>query len=147
MKLIIIGAVVLLLMAGGGGAAWWFLLREPPEAEMAEMMPERPEAVFVDFEPMVLSVLRDGQAVRQLTFMIILQVEDLERKATAFRQIPRWRDAFRTELHAIYSSKIIQDRDNVMPVLSKRLLSVSDRVIGRGVVQRVLINPMTKREF
>ena len=147
MKLIIIGAVVLLLMAGGGGAAWWFLLRDASEAEMAEIMPERPEAVFVDLDPMVLSVLREGQAIRHLTLMIILQVEDLERKSVVFRSMPRVRDAFRQELHALYSSKVIQNRDDVMPILSKRLRSVSDRVVGEGVVQRVLISPMTRREF
>jgi flagellar FliL protein len=146
-KLLVIGLVLLLLLGAGGGAAWWFLLREPPGEAMAAGEARPPDKVFVDFEPMVVSVLRGGYAAEHLTFMIILQVTDQEARSTVFRQTLLLRDAFRAELHAVLSSRLMQDRENAMPVLSKRLKAVSDRLVGSARVERVLINVMTRRQF
>ena len=147
-KLLILGILMLLLLAGGGGAAWWFLLREPPEEDaVAEAVESLPELVFVDFDPMVISVLRGDQATDHLTFMIILQVEDAERRGIVFRQTPRLRDAFRSEIHAVLSRRIMQDRPDTMPILSKRLRDLTNGMLGDNVVKRVLINIMTKRDL
>lgn len=145
-KLVILGGVLLLLLLAGGGVAWWFLLREEPEATAAPIEAP-PEMIFVDFDPLVMSVLRGNQATNHLTFMIILQVEDMERRALVFRQTPRLRDAFRSELHAVLSRRIMDQRPDTMPILSKRLKGVSNRMLGNGVVKRVLINIMTQRDF
>ena len=145
-KLIILAVLVLVVLGGSGTAAWYFLLREAPEAA-AEVMPEAPDRVFVDLDPMVLSVMRDEQAVRHLTFMIILEVEDLGKRNRVLNATLPLRDAYRHELHSMFSRRIMQNRGDAMPIASKRLMSVSEKILGRGVVDRVLINVMTNRDL
>ena len=145
-KLIILAVVVLVVLGGSGTAAWYFLLREAPEA-VAEMAPKAPDRIFVDLDPMVMSVMRDEHAVRHLTFMIILEVENLSLRNRVVQATLPLRDAYRHELHSMFSRRIMQNRDDAMPIASKRLMSVSEEILGGGVVQRVLINVMTNRDL
>lgn len=145
-KLIVLAALVLVTLGGAGTAAWYFLLREAPEA-VAELAPKAPERIFVDLDPMVMSVMRDEHAVRHLTFMIILEVENLSHRNRVVQATLPLRDAYRQELHSMFSRRIMQNRDDAMPIVSKRLMTVSEEVLGGGVVQRVLINVMTNRNL
>ena len=146
-KLIILAVLILVMLGGGGTAAWYFLLREVPEEEIAEIAPQAPERIFVDLDPMVMSVMRDDHAVRHLTFMIILEVENLTKRTRVVVSMLRLRDAYRQELHSMFSRRIMQNRNDAMPIASKRLMTLSDEVLGAGVVQRVLINVMTNRDL
>lgn len=146
-KLIILAVLILVVLGGSGTAAWYFLLREVPDEEVAKIVPQGPERIFVDLDPMVMSVMRDEHAVRHLTFMIILEVEDLTKRNRVVVSTLRLRDAFRHELHSMFSRRIMQNRDDAMPIASKRLMAVSEEMLGAGVVQRVLINVMTNRDL
>ena len=145
-KLIILAVLGLVTLGGGGTAAWYFMLRDAPETA-SEPEPTAPERIFVDLDPMVVAVMRDDHAVRHLTFMIILQVENLRLRNRVVQGTMLLRDAYRQELHSMYSRRIMQNRADAMPVVSKRLMAVSDEILGGGVVQRVLINIMTNRDL
>ena len=145
-KLVILAVLILVMLGGGGTAAWYFLLQEAPE-EVAEVSPQAPERIFVDLDPMVMAVMRDDHAVRHLTFMIILEVEDLRKRTRVVVSMLRLRDAYRQELHSMFSRRIMQNRNDAMPIASKRLMTLSDEILGAGVVQRVLINVMTNRDL
>jgi hypothetical protein len=59
----------------------------------------------------------------------------------------RLKDAYLTELHALYSHRSVQDRADVVPLLNKRLLAVSERVLGPDIVKRILVNILEKHDM
>jgi len=138
----------LLLLGAGGGAAWWFYFRAPDAAPTVEDRgPTAPLRLFVDFDPMVLPVIRNDKVVEHLTFTIIVEVATEDLQGQVKEATLRLKDAYRSELHALFSRRIIQERDNVVPLLNKRLKNASDRVLGEGVVNQVLVNIMTRRDL
>ena len=146
-KLIIIVVALLLLLGAGGGAGWWFFLREEPDEAVVVEEHSRPVRVFVDFDPLVISVIRDGQVIQHLTFTIIVEFKSQDGRRTAFLDSLRLKDAYRSELHALYSRRTMQQREDAIPIVSKRLARVTERVTGRGTVDRVLVNILSKREL
>ncbi len=150
MKKLVIVTLLLLIVGAGLGAGWWFFLKEQPEANAeaeADQSDQSPVRLFVDFDPLIVSVIRDGRVIQHLTFTIILELntDDSWREAHIFDL--RLKDAFRTELHSIYSHRIMQSREDAMLILGKRLKTVAEGVLGEGTVDRVLVNIMTRREF
>ena len=147
-KLIVILLVLLLLGGGGAGAAWWFLLRAPDEeAVVEETPPEVQPQIFVELDPMVLPVIADGRVIRHLTMLILMEVPNDDSSIRAKSNMLRLRDAFRVEMSGLLAHKIIQGRPDVMPLFSKRLKVVADRVLGKDHVQEVLVTVMDKREL
>lgn len=146
-KLIIILAVVLLL-AGAGGGAWWYFFFNEEKIDLAEMTPFS-EAVplFVDFDPLVLPIIRDGQVTQHLTFTIILEVSSDLSRTQIFYHKRRLNDAYLRELHGLYSHRLVQDRPNVEPLLGKRLLEVSRQVLGTEKVNRVLVSILDRKDL
>jgi len=151
MKRLAILIVIVLLVAGGGGAAWWFLLREPPadaaaageagagaegEAETAQ------RKRFVDLEPIVLPIIREGQVTLHLT--LILSVE-LTKSATKdeIEQMRRpLRDAIFTELHGIYALRYVQEKGFDLPIVRELMLRASRRALGEAEVKAVVVRGM-----
>ncbi|MCG8355538.1 MAG: hypothetical protein MI920_08215 [Kiloniellales bacterium] len=149
MKILIIIVGLLVVAGGGGGAAWWFLLREPPAEEVVveEEEDNPPVRVFVDFDPLVMPVIRDGRVIQHLTFTIILELKTSEGRRAAFYSNLQLKDAFRSELHALYSRRIMLEHEHARLILRKRLMAVAQRVLGGDEVDGILVNIMTKREF
>ncbi len=150
MKKLVIVILLLLIVGAGLGAGWWFFLREQPDATAeaeAEEADQAPVRLFVDFDPLIVSVIRDGRVIQHLTFTIILELKTDTGWREAHIYDLRLKDAFRTELHAIYSHRIMQSREDAMPILGKRLKAVAEGVLGAGSVDRVLVNIMTRRKF
>ncbi len=148
MKRILLAVLALLIMSGsGGGAAWYFYFREQPENPDADLMAAAPIRLFVDFDPLVLPVIRDGRVIQHITFTIILEVPNEEAKETISLADLRLKDAFRAELFALYSKRYIQNREDAITILNRRLQTVSNRVLGEGVIERVLVNITSKRNL
>ncbi len=150
MKKLVIVVLLLLVVGAGLGAGWWFFLREQPEATAEaedEQSDNAPVRLFVDFDPLIVSVIRDGRVIQHLTFTIILELKTDTGWREAHIYDLRLKDAFRTELHSIYSRRIIQSREDAMLILGKRLKTVAEELLGEGSVDRVLVNIMTRREF
>jgi len=147
MKKLIIILVVVLLLAGAGGGAWWFYFNEE-EIDLAEMTTfSKAVPLFVDFDPLVLPIIRDGQVTQHLTFTIILEVSDELDRSQIYQYKPRLNDAYLRELHALYSHRLVQDRLNVEQLLGKRLLKVSRRILGTEMVNRVLVSILDKKDL
>ena len=148
MKLVVIIIVALLLLGGGGGAAWWFFFSEEPPMDLAELLPPTEEVpLFVDFDPLILPVIRDGQVTHHLTFSILVEVKPEAGRSEVFSQRPRLMDGYFAELHALFGHRIVQDRENVAPLLNKRLLEVSQRILGPDIVTQVHVSISQSREL
>jgi hypothetical protein len=143
MKRLLLLVLVVLLIAGGGGAAWWFFLREPEEAPVAEPTPPAlPE--FVELTPLVLPLIQKGQVTHHITLKVVLEVDagEKERVLLAIRQLT---DAYLSELHGLFALRFVRRQDNALPLLRKRLLAVSEKLLGPGVVGDVLLSELNRR--
>lgn len=146
-RLLLVLVALLIVLAGGGGAAWWFLFQKEPIDLATITAPSREVPLFVDFDPLVLPVMRDGRVTQHLTFTIVLEVKREYERLDIYEQMPRLKDAYLTELHALYSHRSVQDRKDAEPLLNKRLMAVSERVLGPDIVKRILVNVLEKHEL
>ena len=146
MKRIVILLVIVLLVVGGGGAAWWFLLREVPAEEGAEAEgapdtenDDYARKRYVELEPIVLPIIREGQVTLHLTLVLAIElVTPISVVEVARLQRPL-RDAVFTELHSIYALRYVQEKGFDHPIVRERLIRASGRVVGLGTVKAILV--------
>ena len=147
MKRLVVIALVVALLAGGGFGAWWFLLREPGDSALAEQRgqaaPEPP--TFVELTPLVLPLIQQGQVTQHITYKIVLEVErrDESQVYLAQRQLT---DAYIRELHGLLALRYVRDMSDPLPFMEQRLLRVSERLLGRGVVDAVRLSELSARK-
>lgn len=154
MKRLVIVFVLLLVLAGAGAAGWWFFLRPPPDQAAADAgsQPEAPaEGIFtksaIEFDPIVLPILREGRVRRHMTFVLSLEM-DRPLSLDEIRVLkPRLRDAFLSELHGIYAFRHVQEGDTAMPVIRQRLARAGERVLGPGAVKAVFFKYIGRRDL
>ena len=148
-KLIIV--IVLLLMLGGGGAgAYMILTKGDAEAvdlqEVADSLGNKvPE--FVELDPLIVPVIREGRVSQHLTVSIIVQVDSDPKVDLIYAARRQLLDGYLTELHALYSHRIVQDNPDPIPLLRKRLLTVSRELLGQETVDRVLVTVIDRKEI
>ncbi len=141
MKRFAILFILVILMAGGGFAAWWIYLRPPDDQEMAEATPP-PEPIPIEFRPLVIPIIQDGQVIGQMIVQITLQV-DAENEKRVLDYGPYLTDAFLGELYGLYALRHVRELGNAQPLLNRRLLAVSDRVLGPSIVEQVTVTEVT----
>jgi hypothetical protein len=142
-RILVLVVLVLLVAGGGGGAAWWFLLREEPPPEMAvRTEPDAP--TYIEFDPIVLPLIHEGQVTKHVTFRIVLEMNeaDEDRVLLAKRQLT---DAFIQELHGLLALRFVREMGDPSPLMQRRLLVASDRLLGAGVVDRVNVSEFGRR--
>lgn len=136
--------ILLLLLGGGAGAGWWFFLRDADTTEVAEPEPP-PDPVYVDFDPLRVPVIRNGQLDQTITMIIVLQVEGTEQGDRVIANSPRLMDQFLQELYGGLNADTVLDGDVVRVSAIKPLVQRAvDRVMGDGVVQDVLIQAVNQ---
>ncbi len=146
MKRLVILVVIVLLVAGGGGAAWWFLLREAPADATAEAdrAPETEDKDsvrkrYVELEPMVLPIIREGQVTLHLTVVLAVELITPMPEVDVARLQRPLRDAIFSELHAVYALRYVQEKGFDHPIVRERLMRASERILGPGQVRAVLV--------
>lgn len=147
MKRAAIFLTLILVLAGGGVAGWWFMLREAP-AETAEDAPRQEQGagpMFVDVDPMTVPVIRDGRVVQHMSFVVVLQVESEEELRVVYKSMRRLTDAYIHELHVLLSRRFVWQDGDIVPVVRKRLMVASARVVGQDVVQEILVKGIQSR--
>ena len=149
-KKLIIVIVLLLALGGGGAGAYMVLTKGDAEAVDLEAVADSlgnkvPE--FVELDPLIVPVIREGRVSQHLTVSIIVQVDSdpkVDLISAARRQLL---DGYLTELHALYSHRIVQDNPDPIPLLRKRLLTVSRELLGKETVDRVLVTVIGRKEI
>jgi flagellar basal body-associated protein FliL len=102
--------------------------------------------VVVDMQPIVLPVIEGKNVTRQVGVLLTVELaaghvsDDVEEKR---RQLT---DAFITELYRIYGWRSGADRVVSETLVKRHLQATADRVLGRGVVQAVLIRQLVEQE-
>lgn len=137
MKRFTILFVLVILFAGGGFAVWQLYLRPPENPEAAEAA-SPPEPTSIELRPLVIPVIQGGQVIRQLTVQIVLEV-DAEHEKRVLEYGPYLTDAFLGELYGLYALRHVRELSNPQPLIIRRLLAVSDRVLGPNIVEQVKV--------
>ena len=149
MKRLIVILVILLFLGGGGAAAYIVLMGGDAEAD--EEMAEAPEEtrvlpVFVEFNPIVLPILGDGEIVQFVSIVVTLEVgsEDEADRVVAFA--PRLNDAYMNALYGrLLASEVMNDGVVDLRRIKSRLIEESNHVLGPGTVRDALIQMVSQR--
>lgn len=140
-RLFIIIPILLLLSAGA--AAWWFVLPASKEPQVVEQPP--PPAEFVVLTPMVLPLIQEGKVVVHLTLRVVLEVRSgsVNDITLAERQLT---DGFFSELHGLLAMRYVREQEDMPGFLGKRLLMVGERLMGPGVILKVLVSELARQQ-
>lgn len=142
MRLLFI-VIPILLLLGAGTAAWWFVLNAPKQPQAVEQPPPPPE--FVELTPMVLPLIQEGKVVQHLTLKVVLEVPagTVDDITLAERQLT---DAYFSELHSLLAMRYVRELEDLPGFLGKRLLMASERLMGRGVILKVLVSELARQQ-
>lgn len=166
MKLALV-ALVALLVLGGGAAGAYFYFSKPAEAaanadQAAHAEETKKEAKkddhgdghggpssnvsFVRMDPLVLPII-DGSGVNQVvSLVIVLEVDDQFIATEVRRLTPRLKDAYIQNMYGMLNRKASME-GGVLKVsdIKKRLNDVTDKVMGKGAVNDVLLEVVQQR--
>lgn len=153
-------AIAAVLIFGGGGAAGYYYFQHPANASQGDAA-TKPVAKqdshgeeggkkfeYVELDPLVLPVMgRDGVS-EVISIVIAIEVEDSGKADEVENQIPRLTDAFIQDMYGVLSRQTVL-KDGVLQVgeIKRRLLSVSQRVLGEGVAKDVLLQVVQQRSI
>lgn len=143
--------VLLVLVLGGGGAAgaWWFYLREPPGAQAAEAGEGGENAArkrFVELDPMVFPIIREGQVILHLTLAVAFELDTARPVDEITRTLPLLRDAVFSELHSVFALRYVQERGYDLPFVKDRARLAGERILGAGEIRTVLLQHVNERK-
>lgn len=147
LRVVILIVVAVVLLAGAGGGAWWFLMG-PGAQKTEELISQinKPEPVFVELRPLIISLIQEGEVTHHVTMQLTLQLYDAWDKDLTDRNMARLRDAFLKEMHSLYSLRMVRAAGFESPLVQKRILEICDRLLGEGVVAEVLIRELERRQ-
>ncbi len=146
MKRLLIILVLVLLLAGGGGGAWWFMNQDAEAPEQAEAPVEAlPKPNFVKIDPIILPLIQQNKVTRFITVVITLEmpIEDAILKVELVK--PRLMDALFTELHSLFSMKMVREQGPDSTLVKQRVKLVSERILGPGTVDAVLVQGVSQQ--
>lgn len=147
MRIVILIVVAVILLLGGGGATWWFLMG--PGAEQAdELIAEinKPKPVFVPVDPpLVISLIQEGEVTHHVTMQLNLMLDDDGNLDETTRRMPLLRDALLTELHSLFSLRLVRNAGFESDLVKQRLMQVCARQLGKGIVSDILLREVEQR--
>lgn len=145
-RLMLIVLVLLILLGGGGGA--YFVLQKDGLAEAAEPEGVGPvaEPVYVEFNPILLPIVGDRRVEQFINIVVALEVHDQEAADRAIAMAPRLNDAYLRSLYGtLHSRDVLHNGVVDLPLIKRRLVEESNRVLGTGTVQDALIQMVSQR--
>lgn len=147
MKRLVVIALVVALLAGGGVAAWQLLLRDPDDEAAAEQAAEvRSEPpTQIELTPVVMPLIQEGHVTKHITYQIVVEV-DLEDEDLVYLAQRQLTDAYISELHGLLALRYVREMDDALPFMQRRLLAVSDRLLGSGVIDAVLLSELSAKK-
>ncbi len=157
----IIMLIVLLAVLGGGGAAAYLFLLAPAEAagqEAGEHAKAEEEAhatssghgssdvEFVELDPLILPILDKTGVSQTVSIVVALEVKDSNSADIVRKMTPRLKDAYIQELYGILNHVAARNGGAIkINILKKRLNKMTVKVLGKDVVQDVLLQVVQQR--
>lgn len=143
MKKIFIGFIVLICILGGAvGVMKWMELGPFANPHAEQQKPQRPskgDAKFVEMTPLLINVFGNDKVLGNFQFELKLEVWNDDHYAKVRKMVPILKDAFFKDLHT-FIPRMLKEHDQLnLAVLQQRLQQRADIVMGKNVVQSVLI--------
>lgn len=149
MKALIVLAIGLFLLGGAVFGGWTLYKEFILGAENAEPPPPPPPPppAFVRMNPIVVPVIGKDRVTQFVTLHVTIQV-DIDAQPRTQANQPRLGDVFLTTLYGALDDRSIM-RGNLIdiPALKAKLVDAAGKVIGRSVVQDVLIQVVMQRNL
>ncbi|OHC75916.1 MAG: hypothetical protein A3G18_01830 [Rhodospirillales bacterium RIFCSPLOWO2_12_FULL_58_28] len=144
MKSLVIAFAILMMIAGGTVSVLKWLKIGPfaVQEEVVEQAPPEPP-VFIDIDPLTIPVFQGDKVAVTFQVQIKLETVGAANDAVIRRQIPRISDAFLRELYSFIPVHLKKNEQLDFEAIRQRLLRVSDKVAGKGVITNVLIQSAT----
>ena len=150
MKRLIVAGLAVLLIAGGGAAAWFFFLKAAPGDNVRDVHDTAGKPEFLDIDSLSVPVIRDGRVQKYVLLRLTLEMKDAKAKNIAKDAMPLVKDTFLNDLHGYFADQPPSENgvDGIdVRVVKARLMRVSDRLFGPGMVVNVLIQGAFERQW
>jgi flagellar basal body-associated protein FliL len=148
--LLIVGVILLIGAGVGGWVVYTKFVAPPPneEAEKAKPPPPPPPPVYVRVPPLIVPVIGSQRVEQQITLVVTLQVADQTMAAKVQEKMPWITHTFFTALYgAIDEGAVLSGPLVNIPGVKAKLLSVCNRILGKDVVQEVLVQTLLQRRL
>lgn len=128
-----------MLLLGGGAGAYVMLGKSKPPPAPAPVEVAKPPPIYVNAEPLSIPVMRGERIKNYFYVTVALQVASDAKRDEVRDQMPRLRDAYLRDLTSRPAMR--QDVANAIDfdAVKQRLLAISEKMLGPGVVEDVLI--------
>jgi len=137
----LVTALMLFVCLFGAGAAWGSSAapkeKKPHGTETVAPQPAGPRIPTVAMPKLVAPVVIDGQLHHYAYLSVSLKLADDGQKTMVLEKIPYLQDAFLREVHE--TSIVLEGNPDAVDTdgLAERLIAISARVLGPGVVKNV----------
>lgn len=160
--LIAIGALVIL---GGGAAGAYFYFAQPAEASAgqaaeAEAAAEKaakdahgeaaaPAVQFVQLDAMIFPIINEQGVSQVVSLVVAIEVSDDAQAKQVTLLAPRLKDAYIQDMYGVLSYKAATSEGGVIEAvkLKKRLNAVTEKVLGHGAFNEVLLQVVNQRRI
>jgi len=154
--LVIVFALIVAIGAGLGGLIHFRILPDftgmivPAEQDGAApqveepVAPERTDPLFFELEPMLVPVIYDGQLQRNIFIAFRLQVAHGQQEKARFH-MSQLHDVYLRALYDLIPKQLETRQTLDLRRLKKRLMVITERVVGPGVIEDILIVSVFER--
>lgn len=147
MKKIILLVLALLVLVGAGVGGY---LMYGPKAGGAteEAAPKKPSGPpsYVNVGPMIIPVVSPRRIEQNILLTVSLEVDGDDNREAVRAVIPRLMDAYVVALYGgIEQGQVADGQILNIPEVKAKLVEATDKVLGAGVVQDVLIQSVSQR--
>jgi len=141
--------ILIPLIAGGGVAGWYFLWpRDESAAAEAEAPPPPPVLNVVNMPTIQVSMVSEDRPEQFVTLRFALEVASPDDVARVQgRQAHLTSALIETLYRALADEDMVRGGVIDLPALRRVILRTCERVLGRDVVERVLIQNIAQRQL
>lgn len=146
MKKLVISFSVLMMIAGGTVSVLKWLNIGPfavvDEAVKEEVVEEEP--LFVDMDPLVISVFQGDKVAATVQLQIRLKTNGEKNEMTIKKLMPRLNSVFLQDLHS-FIPRLLKTKEKLdQNILMQRLAMIGEKVTGTGVINNILIQSVNE---
>lgn len=97
---------------------------------------------FIDMDPIVIPLFQDDQLAGNIQLAIKLEIRNKNNYSKIYRLMPKLADAFLSDLYVYIPRYLIRAEQIDITTIKSRLLKLSDKVAGPGVIADVLVHAL-----
>ena len=142
-KKLIVVIVAILVLAGGTTAAMKFLnigpFSEDPIQDNKSAKKKKRVPIFVDMEPLILSLIEDDKISEPLQIQITLETDGQENATFLEQRLTKLKAEFFKDLYS-FVPRLLKKKNRLdIPILKERLKIVGSRLLGKSYIAGVQV--------